>query len=74
MVVQAARASLVRGPVIRNASLRGGLEEGSATSARAAIHLGKTCCSTPGHELFKDKSTESVLTIRFRSKTCHHVL
>ena len=74
MLVQAARASLIRGPVIRSASLRAGRVEGSATSAKAAIHLGKICCSTPGYELFKDKGRKSILMICLHSKTCHHVL
>lgn len=39
LLPQAARASLIPDPVTRNASLRVGLVEGSATSARAAIHL-----------------------------------
>ncbi len=54
MLVQAARASLIQGPVTRSASLRVGLVEGSAINARAAIHLGRTCCSTPIHELPKE--------------------
>ena len=74
MLMQAARASLIPGPVTRNASLRVGLVEGSATSARAAIHLGKTCCSTPGYKLFKDEGTKSVLMICLHPKTCYHVL
>ena len=60
MLVQAARASLIQGLVTRSASLRVGLVEGSATNARAAIHLGKTCCSTPGYELFKECSVVKI--------------
>ena len=73
LLVQAARASLIRGPATRSASLRVGLVEGSATSARAAIHLGKTCCSTPGYEVFTEQGTQSVLMLCLLGSTFEDV-
>jgi len=72
MLVQAARASLIQGPVTRSASLRVGLVEGSAINARAAIHLGKTCCSTPIHELENAVSSRSA-SCALHLKLCQHV-